>query len=99
MIDSLTGQNSTRNLRITAELVEGQRLRHRRARPGELNQDGTVPEQRDGRDKPGHDLLEARRILSSCGNIRRGRTSPLFRRCDFPYIETSLLVDTLDLRR
>src|SRR5499427_4128550 len=34
---------------------------------------------------------------SSCRNTRRGRTSPLFRRCDFPYIGTSLLVDTVDL--
>ena len=31
--------------------------RHRRACPGDLDQDGTVHDCRDGRDKPGHDRL------------------------------------------
>src|SRR6266446_10935989 len=31
--------------------------RHRRACPGDLDHDGTVPDYRDGRDKPGHDRV------------------------------------------
>jgi quinol monooxygenase YgiN len=37
---------------------EGQNSwRHRRACPGDLDQDGTMPDYRDGRDKPGHDQM------------------------------------------
>ena len=32
-------------------------MRHRRACPGDLDQDGKVPDYRDGRDKPGDDQL------------------------------------------